>query len=44
LIVVRSHADGSNHGGMYKLTAAGRFERVRSVGQGSEICDLVLAA
>lgn len=44
LIVVRSHADGSNHGGMYRLTAAHHFELVRSVGQGSEIGDLVLAA
>lgn len=44
LIVVRTIAEGSNHGGIYRLTPDNRFELMRSVGQGSEIGELILAA
>jgi hypothetical protein len=41
LCVVRTHADGINHGSLFQKTA-GRFHTVGRVGEGSEIEDIVV--
>lgn len=43
LIVVRTQADGTNHGSMFRLNADKKFEVVLRIGNGSEIEELVLS-
>jgi hypothetical protein len=44
LIVNRTHADGTNHGTLFRLTEANKFEIVAKMRDGSEIEDIVLSA
>lgn len=44
LIVNRTHNDGKNHGTLFQLNAATRFEILARLGNGSEIEEIVLAA
>lgn len=43
LIIVRTLADGSNHGSMFRLNSDDEFEVVQRIGNGSEIEELVLS-
>ena len=44
LIVNRTHADGNNHGTIFRLSEANKFEIVAKMRDGSEIEDIVLSA
>jgi hypothetical protein len=44
LIVNRTHADGTNHGTLFRLAEANKFEIVAKMRDGSEIEDIVLSA
>ncbi|MGH6679260.1 MAG: hypothetical protein ACREDL_10105 [Bradyrhizobium sp.] len=44
LIVNRTHADGANHGTIFRLGEANKFEIVARMRDGSEIEDIVLSA
>jgi hypothetical protein len=44
LIVNRTRQDGTNHGTLFQLNAAARFEILAKLREGSEIEDIVLAA
>lgn len=44
LIVNRTHADGTNHGTIFRLSEANKFEIVAKMRDGSEIEDIVLSA
>jgi hypothetical protein len=44
LIVNRTHADGNNHGTIFRLSEANNFEIVARMRDGSEIEDIVLSA
>ncbi len=44
LIVNRTHADGNNHGTIFRLSEADKFEIVAKMRDGSEIEDIVLSA
>jgi hypothetical protein len=43
LIVARTLTGGANHGTMFRLGAEGRLDPVMTIGEGSEIADLVTA-
>ncbi|WP_050400198.1 hypothetical protein [Bradyrhizobium embrapense] len=44
LIVNRTLANGTNHGTLFRLSCANKFEVVAELGEGSEIGDIVLSA
>lgn len=44
LVVNRTHADGTNHGTIFRLNEASKFEIVAKMRDGSEIEDIVLSA
>jgi hypothetical protein len=44
LIVNRTYPDGNNHGTIFQLSEANKFEVVARMGDGSEIEDIVLSA
>lgn len=44
LIVNRTHADGTNHGTMFRLSETNKFEIAAKIRDGSEIEDIVLSA
>ena len=43
-IVNRTHSDGSNHGTIFEMGSDGRFSTRCSIGQGSEISDIVTSS